>query len=70
MRAAERGLDESEIIVARSRIDSLHDKLWMLACAVEDVDGDLQRADEPPDVRAALDWLLDAARPLVAELER
>lgn len=69
-RAAERGLDETEIIVARARIDALNDRLWVLACAVQDVDGDLARAVDASEVRAAVDWLLEAARPLVAELER
>jgi len=69
-RAAERGLDEGEIIVTRARLDGLQDKLWVLACAVQDVDGDLQVANESGDYQAALDWLLDAARPLVADLEQ
>jgi hypothetical protein len=55
--------------VTRARLDGLQDKLWVLACAVQDVDGDLQVAAEVADFRAALDWLLDAARPLVATLE-
>ncbi|GAC1306273.1 MAG: hypothetical protein NVSMB16_02150 [Acidimicrobiales bacterium] len=68
-RAAERGLDEGEIIVTRSRLERLQDRLWILSCAVSDVDGDLTRAAAPEDVRAALDWLLEAARPLIEALE-
>ena len=68
-RATERGLDEGEIIVTRSRLDRLRDRLWVLACAIEDVDGDLARSAEPDDVAAALAWVLDAARPVVADLE-
>jgi hypothetical protein len=56
--------------VTRARLDGLQDKLWVLACAVQDVDGDLQVAAESGDYQAALDWLLDAARPLVADLEQ
>ncbi len=67
-RAAERGLDESEIIVTRARLDALHDRLWVLSCAVEDVDGDLARAVDADDFRAAAEWLLEAARPLLGEL--
>jgi hypothetical protein len=67
-RAAERGLDETEIIVTRARLDALHDRLWVLSCAVEDVDGDLTRAVGADDYRAAVEWLLEAARPLLAEL--
>jgi hypothetical protein len=66
-RAAERGLDESEIVVARARLDALHDRLYVLACAVEDVDADLARAAGADDFRAAAEWLLEAARPLVAD---
>ncbi|GAC1536547.1 MAG: hypothetical protein NVS3B12_19620 [Acidimicrobiales bacterium] len=68
-RAAERGLDEGEIIVTRSRLERLQDRLWILSCAVSDVDGDLARATSPAEVRAALDWLLDAARPLIGASE-
>jgi len=56
--------------VTRARLDGLQDKLWVLACAVEDVGGDLQLATEAADYQAALEWLLDAARPLVADLDR
>jgi hypothetical protein len=60
--AAERGLNEGEIIVARSKLAALQDQLWVLACAVQDAEGDLARASGPDDVRAALEWLLEAAR--------
>jgi len=66
-RAAERGLDESEIIIARARLDVLHDRLYVLSCAVEDVDADLARATGAEDYRAAAEWLLEAARPLVGD---
>ena len=68
-RATERGLDEGEIILTRSRLDQLQDRLWVLACAIQDVDGDLRRSAELADYRAALDWLLEAARPLVVDGE-
>lgn len=63
-RAAAHGLDESELIVARAALEALRDRLYVLEAAVEDVDRDLALADGPADVRRALDWLLDAARPL------
>jgi len=66
-RAAERGLDEGEIIVTRANLDGLRDRLWVLACAVSDVEGDLAVAVTVEEHRAALDWLLEAARPLVAD---
>jgi hypothetical protein len=39
----------------------------MLACAIEDVEHDLEEARRIEDYRQAIDWLLDAARPLVRE---
>jgi len=68
-RAQERGLDEHEIIVTRARLHDLFDRLWVLRCAVEDVDGDLPLAVDVADHRAAIDWLLQAARPLLVDLD-
>lgn len=66
-RARELELSEGELVVARSSLDQLHDELYVLACAVDDVERDLAAAGGSPateDVRQALAWLLDAARPL------
>ena len=66
-RARELELSEGELVVAKSSLDELHDELYVLACAVDDVERDLAAAGESPkpaEVRQALDWLLDAARPL------
>lgn len=53
--------------MARSELDRLRDALYVLEAAVEDVDRDLETgADDPAEVRRALDWLLDAARPLLS----
>lgn len=52
------------MVVARGALHRLHDQLYVLEAAVEDVDGDLARDDSPEEVRRALEWLLDAARPL------
>jgi hypothetical protein len=38
----------------------------MLECAIEDVGRDLADDDSPDTVRRSIDWLLEAARPLVA----
>ena len=64
-RAAELGIGESELVVTRRALDDLYDRLYVLEAAVEDVDRDLAAGDSPDEVRASLDWLLDAARPLV-----
>jgi len=65
-RAADLALGTDEIVISRPELDRLHDDLYMLACAVEDTDRDL--AERGPlsnrELRAALDWLLESARPL------
>jgi hypothetical protein len=63
-RAAEVGLSETELVVARTRLDQLHDLLYVLECAVEDVERDLTPTATRAEYREALDWLLEAARPL------
>jgi len=64
-RSTEVGLSEAELIVTRAALDDLRDRLYVLEAAVDDVDRDLAEADGEDDVRAALDWLLAAARPLL-----
>ena len=65
-RAKELGLNESELIMARSELDQLRDALYVLEAAVEDVERDLAATqDDPAEVRRALNWLLEAARPLL-----
>ena len=54
--------------MARDALDTLRDELYVLACAVEDVERDLAGPELPTaeELQAALAWLLDAARPLSA----
>lgn len=65
-RAAELSLREDELIVARAELDALHDELYVLARAVDDigrqlsVDGDRT----PRELHGLLQWLLESARPL------
>jgi hypothetical protein len=65
-RASELELSENELVIARSELDALHDELYVLACAVEDVERDLAGTSAPSarELVQALDWLLEAARPL------
>ena len=66
-RAAELELSENELVVARSELDGLHDELYVLACAVDDVERDLSSQGGAPTAKEltdALTWLLEAARPL------
>ncbi len=53
-------------MVARHDLDALHDALYVLGAAVEDVERDLAAGRTEADLEAALAWLLSAARPLVA----
>jgi endogenous inhibitor of DNA gyrase (YacG/DUF329 family) len=65
-RARELELSEGELVVARAELDALHDDLYVLACAVDDVERDLAttRGATARELRDALDWVLAAARPL------
>ena len=64
-RRAELGLTESELVVTRQALDALQDKLYVLEAAVEDVQRDLAEGETEQDLRDALDWLLQAAQPLL-----
>ena len=66
--AADLGLDDSRLVVARSELDTLHDRLYELEAAIEDVDRDLAAAGSPDagDYREALEWVLRVARPLTS----
>jgi hypothetical protein len=66
-RARELQLNESELIITKAELDQLHDELYVLACAVDDVERDLVSAGKHPatrEVREMLAWLLEAARPI------
>lgn len=64
--ASDLGLDDSHVVVSRAELDALHDRLYELEAAIEDVDRDLAAADRPgaDEYREALEWVLSAARPL------
>lgn len=66
-RAADVGLSEDELVLTRAAIDSLRDRLYVLEAAVEDVGRDLAGNPTKEDYREAVEWLLDAARPLAGE---
>ena len=66
-RARELQLNEDELIVTKAELDHLHDELFVLACAVDDVDRDLASAGKAAgtsEVKEMLTWLLEAARPI------
>ncbi len=63
-RAADLALGVNEIVVRRDELDRLHDDLYMLACAIEDVERDVGPKPSNRELAEALEWLLDAAKPL------
>ena len=66
-RARELQLNEDELIVTKAELDELHDDLYVLACAVDDVERDRSSAGKTPTVKELLEmltWLLEAARPI------
>ena len=63
-RADELELSEGELVIARGELDQLHDDLYVLSCAVADIEQDLSDDPDPSELRELLEWLLSAARPL------
>ena len=65
-RSTELGLSEGELVITREELESVRDRLYVLQCAVEDVETDLaERGDDPEDRERAFAWLLDAAKQAV-----
>jgi hypothetical protein len=69
-RARELGLAETDLVVARKAVERLDDLLFVLGCAVTDVEADIALDGSPEQVRRSLDWLLEATRPLLGAGER
>ena len=61
---------ESDLIVARKAIEGLDDLLFVLSCAIADVDNDIGLDSSPEQLRRSLEWLLEAARPVLGASER
>lgn len=51
-------------------MEGLDDLLFVLGCAITDVDGDVALDSSPEQLRRSLDWLMEAARPLLGVSER
>jgi hypothetical protein len=62
-RAQELGLGEHELVVTRQELESIRDRVFVLACAVDDVERDLAAGDT--DAHEAVRTLLGAARELL-----
>jgi len=60
-------LSDGELVVARAELDKLHDDLYVLACAVDDTQKDLEGLGAKPnasELKRMLEWLMSAAKPL------
>lgn len=68
-RASELALSEDELVIARKELDALRDQVYVLRCAIADVEADLHPSVDPTtrDFKAALKWLLQAAKPLAQD---
>ncbi|MGI8936654.1 MAG: hypothetical protein ACR2JF_00305 [Iamia sp.] len=65
--ASAHGLGDGDVVVDREALEDLQGALYCLQAALEDVGRDLDEADDDPaEVRRALDWLIDNARPAAA----
>ena len=66
-RANELQLSETELVITRDQLNTLRDQVYVLKCAVADVEADLDPGFDPTtrDFKSALNWLLKAAKPLV-----
>jgi hypothetical protein len=64
--AVARGLGDQDVVIGRAELDDLYARLYCLQMALEDVERDLASSDEPSEVREALDWLTENARPAAA----
>ncbi len=61
---------ESDLVVARRSLERLDDLCFVLSCAIADVEADMARDGSAEQLRASLEWLLEAARPLVGAGEQ
>ncbi len=64
--AAAHGLADDDVIVDRQQLEELQGALYCLQAAIEDVDSDIAGSPSAAEVRTALGWLLDNARPVAA----
>jgi len=65
-RARELKLSEDQLTITRTALNDLHDALYVLACAVQDVRRDLEHNKKPTarELGEMLRWILDCADPL------
>jgi hypothetical protein len=65
IRARDAGLSEADLVVTREELAALHDQLYVLEAAIDDVERDLSTSSTKQDLVEALAWVMEAARPLI-----
>jgi hypothetical protein len=67
LRSAEVGLGEDELIITRTELELIKDRLYMLACTVEDAERDLNtpEATKARELRRVLNYVMAAANECV-----
>ncbi len=64
-RADRFGLPAGQVVVTEAELRRLHDRLYQLETALEDIEADLAEDESPEALRTALAHLVDPARDLV-----
>jgi hypothetical protein len=65
--ASVHGLGSNDLIISRTALEELQGHLYGLQAALEDVDGDIEQAQQAGldvDYREAFEWLYASAQPL------
>ena len=65
-RAREVQLSDEQLVMAREELNDIHDALYVLSCAVDDVQRDLADIEKPSakELRDMLKWILECAEPI------
>ena len=65
-RAREVQLSDEQLVMAREELNDVHDALYVLSCAVQDVQRDLADIQQPnaKELRDMLQWILECAEPI------
>ena len=66
-RASELALSENELVMTRDELDALKDQIYVLHCALHDVQTDLASPRQTKEtLHEMLFWLIQAAEPIAA----
>ena len=66
-RASELALSENELVMTRDELDALKDQMYVLHCALNDVQTDLSSPRQTKEsLLEMLGWLIQAAEPIAA----